>query len=173
MTVVLLAVFSVQISSAVAAAAALLPRVSIDLSCFPSDSDRLGIIYDAVTMFVPPSPFYCSRAHGSARGSLPPLVLEIAMFVLTVCKAQTTAKTLGWTSQIPLLRLIIRDGSWACLLVFGEFPAPPCAVSVRADSADRDGNCECRSPDYARRRTSVGRRRVRDWFSYAKLKCSD
>ena len=43
------------------------------------------------------------------------------MFVLTICKAQTTAKLLGWTSQIPLLRLIIRDGSWACLLVFGKF----------------------------------------------------
>ena len=58
-TVALLAVFSVQVSSAIAVAAILLPRVSIDVSCFPSDSDRLGIIYDAITMSVPPPPLSC------------------------------------------------------------------------------------------------------------------
>lgn len=122
-TVCMFVVFSVQIVSAIAVAVTLLPYVRLNSTCFPTDDDIRGKIYDAVTMFV--TPFFSRLqqhllTYKNGSISVPPLVLELIMFVLTVGQAQYTARTQGWTSQtIPLLRLMVRDGSWACLLVFG------------------------------------------------------
>lgn len=132
-TVCMLVVFGLQVISAAVAGAILLPRISVDATCFPANNDTLRVIYDMVTMCdnsIELNAYMSSRTKQPflqraymqrlAMISMPPLALEVLMFILTTCMAQKTARDLGWNSQIPLLKLLIRDGSWACILVFGS-----------------------------------------------------
>lgn len=60
----------------------------------------------------------CPSAHYRAAS----IIFQTVMFSLTVYKFAGALRS-GW-GHIPLVKLLIRDGTWAFILLFGMHPIP-------------------------------------------------